>query len=172
MLWRFLSMRLISSVIHEIKKPLAHIFNTSISTRIFPTRLKISKCIPIFKKGNKTLVDNYRLVSLVDNVGKPIEKIMCSRLLDFLDETNFFLDSQFGFRKGLSTKHAVLAMINFINKNLNDNKYVIAIFIDIMKAFDSVSHDILYKKLENAGIRGITLSWFKSYFEGRFQRVF
>lgn len=168
-----LSMRFISSIIHEIKRPLTHIFNTSISTGTFPNLLKTSKCIPIFKgKGDKTLVENYRLVSLVDNFSKPFEKIICSRLLEFLDESNFFLDSQFGFRKRLSTKHAILAIINFITKHLNDNKYVLGIFLDVMKAFDSVDHFILYSKLENAGVRGIVLDWFKSYFEGRFQKVF
>ena len=128
--------------------------------------------IPIFKKGDKTLVENYRLVCLVDNFSKPIEKIISSRLLDFLEDTNFFLDSQFGFRKSLSTKHAILTIINFITKNLNDNKYVLGIFLDVMKAFDSVTYEILYSKLENAGIRGIVLDWFKSYFEGRMQKVF
>jgi hypothetical protein len=89
-----------------------------------------------------------------------------------LDESNFFLDSQFGFRKRLSTKHAILAIINFITKHLNDNKYVLGIFLDVMKAFDSVNHNILYSKLENAGVRGIVLDWFKSYFENRYQKVF
>jgi len=156
-------MKFISSIIHEIKRPLAHIFNTSISTGTFPDRFKTSKAIPIHKKNDKTLVENYRLVCLVDNFSKPIEKIISSRLLDFFDENNFFLDSQFGFRKSLSTKHAILAIINFITKNLNNNKYVLGIFLDIMKAFDSVTHDILYSKLENAGIRGIVLDWFKSF---------
>lgn len=168
-----LSMKFISSIIHQVKRPLTHIFNTSISTGTFPERLKISKCIPIFKgKGDKTLVENYRLVCLVDNFSKPIEKILSSRLLDFFDETNFFLDSQFGFRRGLSTKHAILAIINYITKHLNDNKYVLGIFLDVMKAFDSVTHDILFIKLENAGIRGIALDWFKSYFQNRKQKVF
>lgn len=167
-----LSMCFIRSIIHEIKIPLTHIFNTSISNGIFPTQLKTSKCIPIFKKGDKTLADNYRLVSLVDNFSKPFEKIMCSRLINFLDETNFFLDSQFGFRKRLSTKHAILTIINYISKNINDNKYVLLIALDVMKAFDSCDHQILFYKLENAGIRGIVLDWFKSYFEGRQQRVF
>ena len=166
------SMRFISSVIQDIKTPLTHIFNTSISNGIFPKRLKVSKCIPIFKSGDKTLVGNYRLVSLVDNFSKPIEKIICSRILDFLDDTNFFLDSQFGFRKGLSTKHAFLAIINYITKNINKDKYVLGIALDVMKAFDSVSYPILFIKLQNAGIRGIVLSWFKSYFEGREQKVF
>ena len=105
----------------------------------------------------------------MDNFSKCFEKIICSRLLDFLNESDFFIDTQFGFRKRLSTKHAILSIINFITKNLNDNKYVLAIFLDVMKAFDSIEHDILFSKLENAGI---TLSCCKSYFENRFQKVF
>jgi len=168
-----LNMKFIQSIIHEIKVPLTFIFNLSIESGTFSDRLKTSKCIPIYKnKGDKTLLDNYRLVCLVDNFSKPFEKIMCSRLIDFLDESDFFSDSQFGFRKKLSTKHAVLAIINFITKNINENKFVLGVFIDVMKAFDSVDHEILFNKLENAGIRGIVLSWFKSYFKNRMQRVF
>ena len=168
-----INIKFIQSIIHEIKLPLTYIFNLSIETGTFPNALKTSKCIPIYKnKGDKTLLDNYRLVCLVDNFSKPFEKIMCSRLIDFLNDNNFFVDSQFGFRKRLSTKHAILAIINFITKNLNQNKYVLAIFLDVMKAFDSVKHDILFSKLENAGVRGIALDWFKSYFENRFQKVY
>ena len=167
-----LSMKFIRSIVHEIKVPLTHIFNNSISNGVFPQRLKTSKSIPIYKKGDKTLVDNYRLVSLVDNFSKPFERIICTRLIDFLEETNFFIDNQFGFRKGLSTKHALLTVINYITKNINNNKYVLLIALDVMKAFDSVNHETLFSKLNNAGIRGICLDWFKSYFEGRDQRVF
>ena len=167
-----MNMKFIQSIIHEIKFPLSVIFNLSIETGTFPNRLKLSKGIPIYKKGDKLLLDNYRLVCLVDNFSKPFEKIMCSRLLEFLNQNNFFLDSQFGFRKRLSTKHAILAIINYITKHLNENKFVLAIFLDVMKAFDSVNHSILFSKLENAGIRGVALDWFRSYFENRSQKVF
>ena len=167
-----LSMKFLQSIIHEIKVPFAHVFNLSVSEGVFPDKLKISKSIPIFKSGDKTLADNYRLVSLIDNISKPFEKIMCFRLLDFLESNKFFTDSQFGFRKKLSTKLAILTLINFITKHINENKLVLSIFIDIMKAFDSVNHLILFSKLENAGIRGISLSWFKSYLNGRKQKVF
>ena len=169
---RGISTKFLQSVIYEIKSPLTHIFNTSIQNGIFPEALKISKAIPIFKSGDKTLVDNYRLVSLVDSFSKPMEKIMCSRLLDFLESNNFFMSSQFGFRKTLSTKHCLLAIINYITRNINNNKITLGVFIDVMKAFDSVNHQILFKKLHNAGVRGVVLDWFVNYLKGRKQKVF
>ena len=167
-----ISSKFIQSVIHEIKTPLAHVFNLSISNGVFPNAFKTSKSIPIFKAGDKTILDNYRLVSLINNFSKPYEKIMCSRLLDFLETNNFFCKTQFGFRKGMSTKHALLTIINHISKNINSNKVTLLVFVDCMKAFDTVDHAVLFKKLENAGIRGVVLDWFISYFKDRKQKVF
>ena len=167
-----ISTKFIQSVIHEIKTPLTHVFNLSMDKGTFPNDFKTSKSIPIFKAGDKTDLDNYRLVSLINNFSKPIEKIMCSRLLDYLESNNFFYKHQYGFRKGMSTKHCLLNIINYISNNINKNKFTLAVFIDVMKCFDTVNHDILFSKLENAGIRGLALQWFKSYFEGRKQKVF
>lgn len=167
-----ISMRFLHSIIDEIKIPLCHVFNLSVEHGVFPERFKISKSLPIFKSGDKTLVSNYRLVSLIDNFSKPFEKIICSRLLEFLESNKFFTNTQFGFRRKLSTKLAVLTIINYITKNINNNKLVLGIFLDVMKAFDSVKHDILLRKLENAGVRGVALCWFKSYLLNRKQRVF
>ena len=103
---------------------------------------------------------------------KVFEKIVSDRLLAFLESNNFLSKLQFGFRRKTSTTHAITAILNTITEKLNDNNFVLLLLLDIKKCFDSLSRDILFSKLENAGVRGICLDWFKSYFSNRRQRVF
>ena len=167
-----ISMNLLNSVATPISKPLTHIFNQSISLGIFPEELKVSRTIPIFKAGDPSNPDNYRSVFIIDSFSKPMEKIIAQRLRCFLEENNFFYSNQYGFRPKFSTNHAILAFLNFVSKNLNSGNLVLSIFLDIRKCFDMINHEILLKKLENYGIRGVPLQWFKSYFQGRKQQVF
>ena len=109
---------------------------------------------------------------MVNGFAKIFEKIFSDRLINFLEETDFFIDKQFGFRKGTSTAHALTAILNEITARLNEDKLVLALFCDIQKCFDSLDRSILFRKLENAGIRGHVLDWIKSYFSNRKQRVF
>lgn len=167
-----ISMYLLNIVADHISIPLTHIFNLSISSGVFPEGLKISKTIPIFKSGDPSNTDNYRGVSIVDQFSKPFERLISNKLLEYLEENNFFYNKQFGFRKGYSTNHAVLSVINFISKNLKEGKIVLGILLDIRKCFDMLNHEILLEKLYNYGVRGVPYQWFKSYFNGRKQRVF
>ena len=167
-----LSMRLIHDVASAITKPLTHIFNRSIATGIFPEDMKVSRCIPIFKSGSPFSLDNFRGVVMINSFSKIFEKIFSDRLTEFLDDNNFFIDTQFGFRRKISTTHAITAILNEITNKLNEDKLVMALLCDIKKCFDSVNRDILYAKLHNAGVRGHSLKWIKSYFANRTQRVF
>ena len=166
-----ISMRMIHDMATPLTKPLCHIFNQSISFSIFPSNMKVSRCIPILKKGSPFSVENYRGVVMINGFAKIFEKIFSDRLTLFLDETNFFINKQFGFRKGISTSHALCSIMNEITARLNEDKLVLALFCDIEKCFDTLDRSILYRKLENAGIRGHVLDWVKSYFSNRKQRV-
>ena len=107
----------------------------------------------IFKgKGSKLDLDKHRGVAIVNTFSKVFEKLASSRLIKFLNKHKFFDENQFGFLKGRSTNHAIVRIINFVTNALNKGEYAIGIFLDAMKAFDSVNHSILLKKLENAGI--------------------
>ena len=134
--------------------PFAHIISLSTINGVFPPSLKVSKCIPIFKSGDKLNTNNYRGISLVNVFSKVFEKLISDRLVSFLSENGFFNPLQFGFLKGRSTSQAILQVINNITSAINEREYVLAIFLDIRKAFDSVNHGILLAKLENAGVRG------------------
>lgn len=152
--------------------PLTHIFNLSVDNGVFPTMMKTSKVIPIYKgKGSKLDLDKHRGVAIVNTFSKVFEKLASSRLIKFLNKYKFFDENQFGFLRGRSTNHAILRIINFVTNAINRGEYAVGIFLDAMKAFDSVNHSILLKKLENAGIRGSALAWFKSFLSGRNQRV-
>ena len=163
---------LLHRVADSIAFPLSHIFNNSIASGEFPEAMKISKTIPIFKSGSPLDPDNYRGVTITDSFSKTFERIQANRLMSFLEDNNFLYNRQFGFRPKFSTNQAILAVLNYISSNLKSGKLVINIMLDVKKCFDMLNHKILLKKLENLGIRGIALTWFKSYLSGRKQKVF
>jgi len=164
--------KILKHVAIDIIKPLCHIYSLSIENGVFPSGMKTSKVVPIYKNSGSPLDPNYyRGIAIVDSFSKIFEQLVCRNLTKFLYANDFFDKNQFGFLKDRSTNHAVLKMINFISDSLNRGEYVVGVFLDAMKAFDSVNHEILFSKLENAGIRGIALLWFKSYISGRNQKV-
>ena len=90
---------------------------------------------------------------------------MCNRLYKYLADNNILYKKQFGFQTGHSTEHAIIELVNEINSNFEIEQYTLGVFINLYKAFDTVDHKILITKLENYGIKGINLLWFKSYLE-------
>ena len=115
-----------------------------------------AKVFPIHKKDSKLEVSNCRHISLLSNIDKIFEKLMHSRLIEFLEERQIFYYKQFGFQKDFSTNLAILNLLEIIQKALHYGQIACGIFIDLEKAFDAVSHDILLGKLDYYGIRGIS----------------
>ena len=146
-----------------ISKPLEILFNVSFSTGIVPNKFKLASVIPIHKKGSHTCLSNYRPISLLSVFNKLLEKLMCKRLVNFLEQNKTFLDNQFGFRTGHSTDHAILSIIDKIQRAIDNKEFSCGIFLDFSKAFGTINHDILLKKLEYHGIRGIAKTWLSSY---------
>ena len=164
-----ISSKLVKQTHEAIIGPLVHIINLSICQGIFPNDMKIAKVLPIFKSGNQYSLKNYRPISLLPAFSKVIERVVYNKLYDYLTSKNILLPNQYGFRKFHSTEQAILDFGNIINNHLINNKIPIAIFLDLTKAFDTIDHKLLLSKLEHYGIRGIPLSWFKSYLEHRKQ---
>jgi hypothetical protein len=166
-----LSMFFIKKFINILANPLYHVFYKSFEEGIFPSQLKIAKIVPIFKGGDRMSPNNYRPISLLPNFSKIIENIVSNRLTYFLAEHNILSPTQFGFRKEHSTIHPLILFMNQVTSALNKKQHTIAIFCDIKKAFDTVDHKILLKKLSNIGVGGIELKWFESYLSNRKQLV-
>lgn len=157
--------------LHLVAVPLLHILNLSFSTGVFPRELKLANVTPVFKTGDSRVIGNYRPISILSVFSKILEKVMYARLYDFLTEHDTLYCKQFGFRNGFSTEMALLSATNFITKSLDDKKHVVAVFLDMRKAFDTVNLDILLLKLFHLGIRGPAHKWFSEFLIGRKQRV-
>ena len=151
--------------------PLSIIFNNSMVNGVFPNSMKAADVIPLFKSGKRNLSTNYRPISLLLTLSKILEKLIYSRVYNFLTENSSIYESQYGFRSKHSCEHAVLELIGNIVKGIENKKHTIATFLDLSKAFDTLDHGFLLKKLHKYGIRGNALSWFKSYLEDRTLRV-
>ena len=126
-----------------ISSPLTCVCNKIFSSGTFPTRLKFAEVKPLFKKGSKCDLTNYRPISLLSKFSKIIEKIIYHKLYKYLDTHNILAKEQFGFRKGLSTDTATYTLLNSALTSLQNNKLVGALCCDLEKAFDCVNHDIL-----------------------------
>ena len=142
--------------------PLSCIINDSIQQGIFPS---------ILKAGLEYELKNYRPISILPLLSKIFERCVYCRLVEFLSRTNILNNSQFGFRKNKSTTDALVNTNDCIYEQLNSRRHSVCISLDFSKAFDTVSHKILLRKLNKYGIRGVSHTWFESYLGNRVQRV-
>ena len=131
--------------IQHYLKPLTYLINKSIHQGIFPDELKVAKVFPAYKSGDKTNISVF-------------EKIVYNHVIDFIDTNNLLSKQQFGFRKNYNTNHAVITLIYRISAALDSGRAVVGCYIDLKKAFDTVNHRILIKKLQLYGIHGEIVS--------------
>jgi hypothetical protein len=154
-----------------ICSPLTYICNKSISAGVFLKRLKYSIIIPLHKKGDKTNPINYRPISLLSSFSKVFKKALYMRLFEHINNNNILAEQQYGFRKGLATEDAMFKMTHQILDALNNKEMVGSIFCDLEKAFNSVNHSLLLKKLPYYGITGKSKLMLESYLVNRYQRI-
>jgi len=164
-------MFILSYCADRIAVPLTHVYNLSISNGVFPSRMKTSKVSILHKSGPIDEPDNYRGISLIDNMSKPLERYMCDSIVDFLNCNDIFSSNQFGFRRGYSTVHNLINLSNLVFEALGRGTSCMSIFLDVRKCFDLINRDKLFAKLHYYGIRGNVIAWLRSYYEDRKQCV-
>ena len=166
-----MSTSLLKKIVHVIVKPLVHIINNSLRFGVFPDQLKLAVVVPVFKKGEITHINNYRPISLLPSFSKIFEHVMRRRIMVFMTESKLLNESQHGFIMGRSTHTAIFQFVDHIIGFLEDGNIPLGLFLDLSKAYDTLNHDILIKKLELYGIRGAALRWMVSYLSGRYQQI-
>ena len=146
-------------LLHQV----TYLFNLSIRKNVFPTSWKMARVTPLPKDGDPTDVNNLRPISLLPIPGKILEHLIHKQVMSYLDRNHILDENQSGFRKNYSTTSALAAFMDDIYMNVNYSCLTHAIFIDFRKAFDSINHAILLKKISKLGFHGNTTEWFNSY---------
>ena len=169
--WDGITSLFFKKYINILAEPIASITNTCFQQGIFPNPLKKTIIIPKFKSGKKHEICNYRPISLLPTLSKIIEKIINNRLKVYLTKNNILALNQFGFQNNKSTSDALKSLTSNIINLLDNRVKCMGIFLDLKKAFDTVSVPLLLKKLENVGVRGLPHQLFTSYLTNRKQML-
>ena len=161
---------LVKDAAKSIAKPLVMmIFNASLEKGLVPNVWKLAKITPIFKSGARNEKNNNRPISVLSVFTKLFEKIVHDQLSDFLFSNRILSMSQFAYRKLHSTITSLISVSDYWYENIDKNNLNFALFLDLKKAFDTVDHEMLVRKLIVYGIDGIELEWFRSYLRFRQQ---
>ena len=151
--------------------PLQRIYSTSLRTGQLPSVWKTATVTAIYKKGDKKRPSNYRPVSLTSVPCKVMEKLLREWIVDHMKKNNLLSDKQYGFLAGRSTTLQLLRVLDDWTSAMDRGNMVDVIYVDFMKAFDSVPHQRLLNRVESYGIPNPVLGWVRSFLSGRTQRV-
>jgi hypothetical protein len=163
--------KIVKRVAPLIASHMSYIINLCIEQGVFPEKLKLAIVRPLFKKGDKENMDNFRPIALLNVFSKIIEKVIYNSINQYFESNNLFAQEQKGFRKNKSINMAIFDLLQEIMTNIDRQHSVCALYMDLTKAFDFVDHTILMRKLHNYGIRGNIYDLLKSYLAGRKQMV-
>ena len=166
-----LSTIMLKSVKYEVCDSLTLIINQSLTTGLFPEKLKIAKVIPLHKGDDKSDISNYRPISMLSSVSKVFERIIHDQLYQYFDSNKLFYHSQYGFRKQRSTELAALELVEYILTEMDKNETPINVYLDLSKAFDTLDHDILLHKLIHYGLKEKATDLLRNYLQNRTQFV-
>jgi hypothetical protein len=166
-----ISMTLLKQLCEDVCIPIAKLVNKSLQQGVVPDAMKLARVIPIYKAKSKQEFSNYRPISLLSNISKVLEKVIHKRMYAFLVKHDILYSNQFGFRPKHSTIDAIVTFTCDALRGIDNKASCLSVYLDLSKTFDTINHDILLKKLNHYGIRGVALRWFKSYLSQRTQYV-
>lgn len=169
--WDSISSSFLKKYRHILVPSITHICRLCLSRGVFPVVFKRSLIRPIHKSGDVGCVNNYRPISILPILSKILERLINKRLVNYLEKNKLLSEHQYGFRFNKSTADAVHDLTDHITQNLDVGKKCLCIFLDLAKAFDTVSIPLLLKKLEKLGVRGLQLDLIKDYLSDRTQFV-
>ena len=150
---------------------LCYLYNKCLNDGIYPTVLKVARVVPIFKSGCHTSINNYRPISNLSTINKIFEILTYNRMVSFINNFHLISKFQHGFMRDSSTTLAIFRFVNDVLKAMNNKRFVIALFLDLRKAFDTVDHGILMHKMQLFGFRGVVNKFISSYLNNRKQFV-
>ena len=163
--------RVLKASISLVERRLVKIFNLCLNTGYFPDCLKTAHVVSLHKSGDPTSPKNYRPISILSCISKILERLIFTQLSQHFEGNNIINDSQWGFRKGVSTDIAIGKFMERVIHSRNNNEYGLGVFLDLQKAFDLVDIRILINKLSHYGIQGAPLNLLRSFLSNRSQCV-
>ena len=156
---------------HILSPVISELFILTIKEGNFPTCLKVGQVIPILKCGKKYQLKKYRPITTVPALAKVFKKLMHTRMMDFINKFKFLNSNQFGFILVHNISYALLEFLDNAYEAMNKHKVLLAIFLDLPKAFHTVDHEIQLRKLEFYCFRGKSLQWLSSFLSDRTQFI-
>ena len=156
---------------NELAGPLTHLWRMSLDHNSIPSEHLQQVITPIFKKGNRSLPENYRPVSLTSHIIKVFERVLRNKIVDHIETNNLLVDQQHGFRKNRNCLTQLLSHVEAIISALENDANADVIYLDFSKAFDKVDHKLLLHKLSKMGITGKLHSWITTFLSNRTQVV-
>ena len=163
--------RMLKESAESLSVPIHQLFTKSLQSGVLPRQWKEANVTCIFKKGDKSSPGNYRPVSLTSVLCKTLEKVVREAIMTHLNNNNLLSDCQYGFRQNRGCILQLLKVVDEWSKDIDENKQIDCIYLDFRKAFDTVPHKRLLKKLESFGITGTVLKWLEDFLSNRQQRV-
>ena len=155
----------------SILPSITDLINTSLTSSVFPTAWKIAEVVPIPKTDDFELANNNRPISLLPVLSKVGERVVHKQVDSYLIFKDRLASTQSGNKRHHSTKTSIIHSNDFILNAMDNKKLTASVFFDMSKAFDSLNHDLLIKKLRHIGLSSQAILWFQSYLSSRYQRV-